>query len=119
MPEGPCFNLIWSEILMKDVTPRRADNRVKKICHEYYRVEPGFVLRGVPLILTRAMLIGIDETSCRILVPFRKPCYGTSLYVINAEMEEMAQIRTDLGALAIAEQGKRTGTSTRKTKGSH
>jgi len=117
MPEGPCFNQIGSEILMKDVTPRRADNRVKKICHECYRVDPGFVLRGVPLILTRAMLIGIDETSGRILVPFRKPCYGTSLYVVDAEREERARIRTDLRARDIAEQGKRTGTRTKKTKG--
>jgi hypothetical protein len=119
MPEGPCFNQIGSEILIKDVTPRRSDNRVKKICHEYFRVEPGFVLLGVPLILSRPMLIGIDETSGRILVPFRKPCYGTSLYVINAEREEMAHIRTDLITLHIAEQGKRAATHTKKTSGSH
>ena len=118
MPEGPCFNQIGSEIFMKDVTPRRADNRVKKICHEYYLVEPGFVLRGVPLILPRAMLIGIDEASGRILVPFRKPCYGTSLYVINADREEIAQIRTDLGTRSIVEQERRTGTCNRKTNGS-
>ncbi|MDD1708227.1 MAG: DUF1894 domain-containing protein [Methanoregulaceae archaeon] len=118
MPEGPCFNQIGSKIFMKDVTPRRADNRVKKICHEYYRVEPGFVLRGVPLILTRAMLIGIDETSGRILVPFRKPCYGTSLYVIHAEREELTQIRTDLRTQDIAEQGKRAAARSKKTRGS-
>jgi hypothetical protein len=97
MPEGPCFNQIWSEILLKDVTPRRADNRVRKICHEYYRVEPGYVFRGVPLILSRTMLIGIDEEAGRILMPFRKPCYGTSLYAIDADREEITRIRFDLG----------------------
>jgi glycolate oxidase len=31
------------------------------------------------------MLVGIDENGGRILLPFRKPCYGTSLYVIDAK----------------------------------
>lgn len=96
MPEGPCFNQVASEIILKDVTPRRADNRVKKICREYYRVEPGYVFRGVPLILSRAMLIGIDEAAGQVLMPFRKPCFGTSLYIIKVEEAEIAQIRSDL-----------------------
>ena len=109
MPEGPCFNQIWSEILLKDVTPRRADNRVRKICHEYYRVEPGYVFRGVPLILSRTMLIGIDEEAGRILMPFRKPCYGTSLYAIDADREEITRIRFDLGGTGRLQRQKEKG----------
>jgi len=110
MPEGPCFNQIWSEILEKDVTPRRADNRVRKVCSEYYLVEPGFEFRGIPIILSRAMLIGIDEEGCRILIPFQKPCYGTSLYVIDTDGEEIARIRSDLGRKETVEPVKRTRT---------
>jgi hypothetical protein len=116
MPEGPCFNHIWSEILQKDVTPRRADNRVRKVCREYYLVEPGYVFREVPILLSRAMLVGIDEEGCRILIPFRKPCYGTSLYAIDTDREEIARIRSDLGRREIVEPVKRTGTGKKKTK---
>jgi hypothetical protein len=107
MPEGPCFNQVWSETLLKDVTPRRADNRVRKICHEYYRVEPGYVFRGVPLSLIRTMLIGIDEEAGRILIPFRKPCYGTSLYAVDADREEITRIRFDLRDREIGGPKKR------------
>jgi len=116
MPEGPCFNQILSEILEKDVTPRRADNHVKKVCREYYRIEPGYEFRGVPIILSRSMLIGIDEEAGRILMPFRKPCYGTSLYAIDTDSEEVAQIRSDLGRKETVEPGKRTMTGRKKTK---
>ncbi|NYT21733.1 MAG: DUF1894 domain-containing protein [Methanomicrobiales archaeon] len=96
MPEGPCFNRLWSEIILKNVTPRRADNRVKKSCGEYYLIPPGTVFREVPITIERAMLVGIDEDEGRILMPFRKPCYGTSLYAIDADREEIARLRVKL-----------------------
>jgi hypothetical protein len=98
MPQGPCFNQIWSAIILKNVTPRRADNRVMKSCTEYYLISPGTVFREVPITLTRAMLVGIDEEGGRILMPFRKPCYGTSLYTIDSDREEIAGLRSDLTA---------------------
>jgi len=96
MPQEPCFNQVWSEIILKNVTARRADNRVKKVCSEYYLIEPGFVFRDVPILIERPMLVGIDEEEERILMPFRKPCYGTSLYSIDSGREEIARLRTDL-----------------------
>jgi hypothetical protein len=116
MPEGPCFNQVWSEILEKDLTPRKADNRVRKLCREYYLVEPGYEFRGIPIILSRAMLIGIDEEGCRILIPFQKPCYGTSLYGIDTDGREIARIRSDLGRKETVEPEKRTRTGRKKTK---
>jgi hypothetical protein len=53
------------------------------------------------------MLIGIDEEAGRILMPFRKPCYGTSLYAIDADEEEIARIRFDLREREITEPVKR------------
>jgi len=99
MPQGPCFNQLWSGILLRNVTPRRSDNAVKRSCREYYRIEPGHIFRGVPITITRAMLAGMDEEAGRILMPFRKPCYGTSLYVIDAEEGEIAGLREELGGL--------------------
>jgi hypothetical protein len=52
MPEGHCFNQTGSEIFIIDVTKRRADNLEKQICHEDYRADTGFVLRGVLLFST-------------------------------------------------------------------
>ena len=96
MPEGPCFNQLWSEIILQNVTPRKSDNRVKKSSREYYLIEPGTIFRDVPITLTKAMLVGIDEEAGRILMPFQKPCYGTSLYAIDADREEIARLRSDL-----------------------
>jgi hypothetical protein len=96
MPEGPCFNQLWSEIVLKNVTPHRADNRVKKSCKEYYLIPPGYVFRGVPILISGSMLVGIDEEEKRILMPFRKPCYGTSLYAIDVDRKEIASLREDL-----------------------
>ena len=101
MPDGPCFNQLWSEILLTNVTPLRCDNRVKKSCREYYLIEPGTVFRDVPITLSRAMLVGIDEEAGQILMPFRKPCHGTSLYVIDADREEIAGLRSDLIAAPV------------------
>jgi len=96
MPEGPCFNQLWSAELLKNVTPRRANNRVRKVCQEYYWIEPGYIFREVPVLLSAPMLIGVDEDTGRILMPFRKPCYGTSLYWIEADQQEISRIREDL-----------------------
>lgn len=123
MPEGPCFNQVWTKILLKDVTPRRADNRVKKECPEIYRIEPGYVFREVAILLPRPMLFGINESKSRIIMPFRKPCFGTSLYSIDANQEEIVRLRLDFrgcgqGTLEKSGRGsekrKKSGTSSRR-----
>ena len=114
MPEGPCFNRIWLGVILKNVTARRVNNRVKKVCREYYWLEPGHVFRGVPILLGVPMLIGIDEDAGRILMPFRKPCYGTSLYCIESSPEEIALLRAEL-ATATAGSGE-PGARGRKEK---
>jgi len=100
MSPEPCFNRIWSDIILKDATPRRADNRVRKACREHYLITPGYVFRGVTILIERPMLVGIDEEAGRILMPFRKPCYGTSLYAIESDRVEIAALRE---ALSVAE----------------
>jgi hypothetical protein len=114
MPQGPCFNQLWSGILLRNVTPRRSDNAVKRSCREYYRIEPGHIFRGVPITINRAMLAGMDEEAGRILMPFRKPCYGTSLYVIDADEGEIAGLRGELGR--TAETVKKQGASKKRKK---
>jgi hypothetical protein len=96
MPEDICFNRLWSKILLKNSTPRRCDNRVKKACREYYVVSPGTPLKGVPIQIPAPMLVGVDEENRRLLVPFRKPCYGLSLYVIESDSSEIEEIRKEL-----------------------
>ncbi len=116
MPEGPCFNDLWSEILLKNVTPLRVENRVKKICREYYPLEPGYVFRGIPILLSKPLLVGIDDDAERILMPFRKPCYGTSLYVIDSDREEIACLREDLCQRGLPEPVKKAGVRKKKQK---
>lgn len=114
MPEGPCFNQVFSKIILKNVTPRRCDNRVRKVCRECYQLPPGYEFREVPILLNVPMLVGIDEERGQILMPFRKPCYGTSLYIIEATPEEIVVLRADLGHREIPEPVKKAGV--RKTR---
>lgn len=116
MPEGPCFNDLWSEILLKNVTSRRCDNRVRKVCHEYYLLEPGYEFRGIPILLSKPLLVGIDDEGERILMPFRKPCYGTSLYVIDSDREEIAFLRECLCQRGPPEPVKKAGVRKKKQK---
>lgn len=99
MPGDICFNRFWSAILLKNSTPRRCDNRVKKVCREYYVISPGAHFRGVPIQIPAPMLVGIDEENKRLLVPFRKPCYGLSLYVIESDSREIEEIRKELAGM--------------------
>jgi hypothetical protein len=99
MPEDICFNRFWTEILLRNSTPRRCDNRVKKACREYYVISPGALFRGVPIQIPVPMLVGIDEEKKRLLVPFRKPCYGLSLYVIESDSREIGEIRKELAGI--------------------
>jgi len=108
MPQEPCFNRLWSEILLKNVTPRRADTRVRKTCKEYYRITPGFVFRGIPLLIEKPMLVGIDEEKGRILLPFKKPCYGTSLYAIDSDNAEIQALREVLSVSEPEDPGKKS-----------
>lgn len=110
MPQESCFNQIWSEILLKNVTPRRADTWVKKTCGEYYPIPPGYVFRDVAILIERPMLVGIDEETGRILMPFKKPCYGTSLYAIDSDRAEIASLRETLG------NEDKTGSRNRKSR---
>ncbi len=107
MSPEPCFNRIWSDIILKDATPRRADNRVRKSCREYYRIAPGYVFRGVTILIERPMLVGIDEEAGRILMPFRKPCYGMSLYAIDSDRAEIAALRQALSVAEPEDPGKK------------
>lgn len=99
MPEDICFNRFWSDIILKNSTPRRCDNRVKKTCREYYVISPGALFRGVPIQIPAPMLVGIDEENKRLLIPFRKPCYGLSLYVIESNGREIEEIRKELAGI--------------------
>lgn len=115
MPEGPCFNRIWSAELLKNVTPRRANNRVKKVCRECCWIEPGYVFRDVPILLRAPMLVGIDGDAGRILMPFWKPCFGISLYSIDAGPGEIARLRADLTPAPVPEPGKKPATGRQRS----
>jgi len=107
-----CFNQLWSDIILKDVTARKANAYVRKTCSEYYMVPPGFEFRGVAIQLKSPMLAGIVAGEQKILMPFKKPCYGTMLYEINAEEGDFTYIRSALGGKHA--KGKRTGIPERK-----
>ena len=96
MPEELCFNRFWRDLLLKNTTRRRCDSRVKKTCREYYTISPGQIFRGVPLRLPGPMLMGIDAENKKLLIPYRKPCFGLSLYIVDSDEVEIEEIRKTL-----------------------
>jgi hypothetical protein len=93
MPETPCFNQLWSVIIMKNATVRKVNSYIRKTCREYYPLPPGFVFRDVPILLKSPMLVGILPKEAKILMPFTKPCYGTMLYELDAGEDDVSFLR--------------------------
>jgi hypothetical protein len=93
MPETPCFNQLWSVIIMKNATVRKVNSYIRKTCREYYTLPPGFMFRDVPILLKSPMLVGILPKDAKILMPFTKPCYGTMLYELDAGEGDVSFLR--------------------------
>jgi len=102
-----CFNQLWSDIILKNVTARKANAYIRKTCSEYYMVPPGFEFRGIAIQLKSPMLAGIVAGEQKILMPFKKPCYGTMLYMIEADECDFAFLRESLGAAGKKKAGRR------------
>jgi hypothetical protein len=106
-PETPCFNQLWSAIILKNVTARKVNSYIRKTCSEYYTVPPGFVFRGVPILLKAPMLVGLEMKKKKILLPFSKPCYGTMLFELDAAAEDFLVLRSALGTGKAKKEPKR------------
>ena len=100
-----CIKYLVTETVLTSVTPKKANNYVRKNCSEYYLMPPGFEFRGIAIQLSSAMLVGFLPESEIILMPFTKPCYGTMLYKIHAENGDYSSLRDALGKEVTTEQG--------------
>jgi hypothetical protein len=96
MPETPCFNQLWSVIILKNATVRKVSSYIRKTCREYYTIPPGFVFRDVPILLKSPMLVGLLPEEAKILMPFTKPCYGTMLFELDAKEGDVSFLRSAL-----------------------
>jgi hypothetical protein len=108
-PETPCFNQLWSAIILKNVTARKVNSYIRKTCSEYYTIPPGFVFRGVPILLKAPMLVGLKMRKKKILLPFSKPCYGTMLFELDAAAEDFEVLRSALGTGKVKKGTGRKG----------
>jgi hypothetical protein len=102
-----CFNRLVSAIILKDATPQQVNRYIRKMCREYYPLNPPFEFRGVSILLESPMLLGILPGGRKILMPFSKPCYGTVLGEIDGERGEVASLRRALGSDGTARRKKK------------
>jgi hypothetical protein len=96
-PEGLCMNRLWEAEILKNVTPRKVNAYIKRTCREYYEMPPGFLFRGIPILLISPMLVGLMPRKKKILMPYSKPCYGTMLFLLPEEEGDFAYLRKKLG----------------------
>ena len=97
MSQSRCINRLSSTIILKDSSVEEINEYVKRVCAEYYVVSPGFEFRGVAILLDKPMFLGFRIKRNKILLPFKKPCFGPMLYEVDAEEGDFASLRERLG----------------------
>ncbi|MCF0226504.1 MAG: DUF1894 domain-containing protein [Methanobrevibacter sp.] len=60
---------------------------------EIINVKPGQEVLGVRLIGIPPIPIGIKDDGKRVLIPYTKPCHGTSVIELPIDEEEIEKIR--------------------------
>ena len=61
---------------------------------EVIHVKPGDEILGVRVIGIPPIPIGIDEKKGTVLIPYTKPCHGTSVVELPIEESEIEKIRS-------------------------
>jgi hypothetical protein len=112
-----CVNSLGGKVLLMDATPEEVNSYVKRHCKEYYEIPPGFVFKGIRMLLKEPMLVGLQVKKGRILLPFTKRCpnLGTILYEIVADEDDLNYIRSMLKS-APDEEGVPGSASTTPTE---
>jgi hypothetical protein len=95
--QARCVNRLSGRLLLKDIPEDLIDEYVKKNSAVQILIQPGFIFRGVEVLLKRPMLLGIKRKKKLVLLPFTKPCYGTILLEVASNDEEIAELQTMSG----------------------
>lgn len=98
--QARCVNRLSARLLLKDTPEDGIDEYVMKNSAVQFLIQPGFLFRGVEVLLKRPMLLGIKRKKRRILLPFTKPCYGTILLEVTSNDEEIRELEATLGETA-------------------
>ncbi|MCP1715934.1 hypothetical protein J2T58_001808 [Methanocalculus alkaliphilus] len=93
-----CVNNFGGKVLLMDAKTNEVNEYVRKNTKEQYEMHPGFEFRGLKMLLSSPMLVGLKIKKKKIIFPFTKLCpkYGTILYEIDATDEDFDAIRSEL-----------------------
>jgi hypothetical protein len=96
--QARCVNNFGGKVLLMDAKPDEVNEYVRKNTAEQYEMPPGFEFRGLSMLLSKPMLVGLKIKKQKILIPFTKLCpkYGTILFEIDATEEDFETIRSGL-----------------------
>ncbi|MDO9539118.1 MAG: DUF1894 domain-containing protein [Methanocalculus sp.] len=96
--QARCVNNFGGKVLLMDAKPDEVNEYVRKNTAEQYEMPPGFEFRGLSMLLSKPMLVGLKIKKQKILIPFTKLCpkYGTVLFEIDATEEDFEAIRSGL-----------------------
>lgn len=90
--QARCVNRLSARLLLKDIPEDMIDEYVKEHSAVQVLIQPGFLFRGVEVLLCRPMLLGIKRKKKLVLLPFTKPCYGTILLEVASSDEEIREL---------------------------
>lgn len=66
---------------------------IKEVAPEIFNVKPGDFVLGVRIIGIPPIPIGINPEKGTILIPYTKPCHGTSVIELPMGSEELDKIK--------------------------
>lgn len=61
---------------------------------EVIQVKAGEKILGIRIIGIPPIPIGINEETCKITLPYTKPCYGTAVVELPLDKEEIRKIKS-------------------------
>nr|WP_209675541.1 DUF1894 domain-containing protein [Methanolinea mesophila] len=95
-----CINNLGDRFAIKDGTPEEVNRYIRTHCSEFVEIPPDVVIfRETRISLACPMLVGLDEKSGKIYLPFSKRCMGTFLVEIDARKEEFSFFRDQVGRI--------------------
>ncbi|MFQ6072376.1 MAG: DUF1894 domain-containing protein [Methanosarcinales archaeon] len=86
-----CINDLQYEILLAQKSIKECIDYIKKNIKEIYYVEPGYKVKGLILIGSSQIPIGINGNS--IIFPFIKPCMGAYVLKIISASDEIKKLK--------------------------
>ena len=81
------------EILIKQASFKECAKTIKSKSEKIIHINPGEKILGARIIGLPPIPIGINESKPSVVMPYTKPCYGTSVIEVPINKEDIDDIK--------------------------